>query len=138
MDLQLSTPALLFRTTSLLMLAYTNRFLAIARLIRELHTDYMATHDENDLLQLKSLRRRLSYIRNMQLLAVLSLLFSVICMFLLFAEQLFIAKFIFGASLVLMSVSLVISALEIAQSINAINVQLKNIEESIKGKIPFF
>ena len=138
MDLQLSTPALLFSTTSLLMLAYTNRFLAIARLIRELHTDYMATHDENDLLQLKSLRRRLSYIRNMQLLAVLSLLFSVICMFLLFAEQLFIAKFIFGASLVLMSVSLVISAFEIAQSINAINVQLKNIEESIKGKIPFF
>jgi hypothetical protein len=132
MDLQLTTPALLFSTTSLLMLAYTNRFLAIARLIRELHNSYMATHDLNDLLQLKSLRRRLALIRNMQFFAVISLLLSVICMFLLFADQILIAKFIFGASLILMSVSLVISAMEIAQSINAISVQLKNIEESIK------
>lgn len=133
MDLQLTTPALLFSTTSLLMLAYTNRFLAIARLIRELHNAYMATHDDTDLLQLKSLRKRLALIRNMQFFAVISLLLSVICMFLLFAELVFFAKFIFGASLILMSVSLVISALEIAQSINAINVQLKNIEESIKS-----
>ena len=138
MDLQLTTPALLFSTTSLLMLAYTNRFLAIARLIRELHNDYMQTNDNNDLLQLKSLRQRLALIRNMQLLAVISLLLSVICTFLLFAEQVYIAKFIFGASLILMSLSLVISALEISQSINAINVQLKNIEESIKGKNKFF
>ncbi len=138
MELELTTPALLFSTTSLLMLAYTNRFLAIARLIRELHTDFMETHDENDLLQLKSLRIRLALIRNMQLLGVLSLLLSVICMFLLFANHGVIAKYIFAGSLVLMALSLVISVVEIFQSITAINVQLKNIEDRIKSKIGFF
>ncbi len=128
MDLQLTTPALLFSTTSLLMLAYTNRFVAIAKLIRELHDDYTKTNNINDLLQLKSLRKRLALIRNMQLFAVISLLLSVICMFLLFAELIIVAKFIFGASLILMSISLVISAIEIFQSIHAINLQLKNIE----------
>ena len=122
MQLELSTPALLFSTTSLLMLAYTNRFLAIARLIRELHDDYMKTKDENDILQLQSLRKRLALIRNMQLFGVLSLLLSVICMFLLFAEYTLIAKFVFSLSLILMSVSLVLSALEITQSITSINV----------------
>ncbi len=134
MQLELSTPALLFSTTSLLMLAYTNRFLAIARLIRELHDDYMKTKDENDILQLQSLRKRLALIRNMQLFGVLSLLLSVICMFLLFAEYTLIAKFVFSLSLILMSVSLVLSALEITQSITAINVELKNIEDRVNGK----
>ena len=138
MELELSTPALLFSTTSLLMLAYTNRFLAIARLIRELHTDFMETNDENDLLQLKCLRQRLALIRNMQLIGVLSLLLSVICLFLLFANQGLMAKYVFAASLILMSLSLIISAVEIMQSITAINVQLKNIEDRIKGKIGFF
>lgn len=134
MQLELSTPALLFSTTSLLMLAYTNRFVAIARLIRELHDDYMETKEEKDLIQLQSLRKRLALIRNMQLFGVLSLLLSVICMFLLFAEYALIAKFVFSLSLILMSVSLVISALEITQSITAINVELKNIEDRVNGK----
>ena len=124
MQLELSTPALLFSTTSLLMLAYTNRFVAIARLIRELHDDYLETNEEKDLIQLQSLRKRLALIRNMQLFGVLSLLFSVICMFLLFAEYALLAKFIFSLSLILMSVSLILSALEITQSITAINVVL--------------
>lgn len=134
MQLELSTPALLFSTTSLLMLAYTNRFVAIARLIRELHDDYEETKEEKDLIQLQSLRKRLALIRNMQLFGVLSLLLSVICMFLLFAEYTLIAKFVFSLSLILMSVSLIISALEITQSITAINVVLRNIEDRVNGK----
>src|SRR5690606_1133492 len=39
-DLDLTTPALLFPAISLLLLAYTNRFLALASLIRKLHEDY--------------------------------------------------------------------------------------------------
>lgn len=128
MQLELTTPALLFSTTSLLMLAYTNRFLAIAKLIRELHDEYLVNGSEKDLLQMKSLRQRLALTRNMQLLAVLSLLMSVVCMFLLFAEQDLIAKYCFGASLILMSASLVFSALEISKSINAIKLELTDIE----------
>ncbi len=76
---------------------------------------------------MKSLRQRLALIRNMQLLAVLSLLLSVVCMFLLFAEQNLIAKYFFGGSLILMSVSLVISAIEIFKSINAIKLELTDL-----------
>lgn len=127
MQLELTTPALLFSTTSLLMLAYTNRFLAIAKLIRKLHDEYQTHRSEKDLLQMKSLRQRLALIRNMQLLAVLSLLLSVVCMFLLFAEQNLIAKYFFGGSLILMSLSLVISAIEIFKSINAIKLELTDL-----------
>ena len=37
MEIEISTPALLFPAVSLLLLAYTNRFLATAQLIRLLH-----------------------------------------------------------------------------------------------------
>ncbi|MFZ9301575.1 MAG: DUF2721 domain-containing protein, partial [Chitinophagaceae bacterium] len=67
MDINLNTPALLFPAISLLLLAYTNRFLAIANLVRKLHDDY--TNDknkENALKQIKHFRTRLRYIRFMQ------------------------------------------------------------------------
>ena len=64
MKMDLNTPALLFSITSLLMLAYTNRFLGIARLIRELHDKYVNKADEHILKQIKNLRMRLMLIRN--------------------------------------------------------------------------
>ena len=42
MEITLTTPAILFPAVSLLMLAYTNRFLAIASIIRVLHRRYKA------------------------------------------------------------------------------------------------
>ena len=40
MELALSTPSILFPAVSLLLLAYTNRFLAIAAIIRNLYARY--------------------------------------------------------------------------------------------------
>ena len=40
MELSINTPALLFPAITLLMLAYTNRFLALASLVRSLHDEY--------------------------------------------------------------------------------------------------
>ncbi len=85
MDITLTTPALLFPTVSLLMLAYTNRFLALASIIRNLHDRYKVEDDKNLLGQIANLRYRTYLIRDMQIAGVLSLLFCVISMFALFA-----------------------------------------------------
>ncbi|MBL7876550.1 MAG: DUF2721 domain-containing protein, partial [Cyclobacteriaceae bacterium] len=84
MELTLTTPALLFPTVSLILLAYTNRFLAIAGLIRKLAGDYNTKADKRIEDQIRNLRIRLRLIRDMQMLSIFSLFLSVLCMFFLF------------------------------------------------------
>src|SRR5690606_27403730 len=84
MELNISTPALLFPAISLLMLAYTNRFLALASLIRGLHDKYKTLPEENLLAQIKNLRTRIKLIRSMQAYGILSFLFCIICMYCIF------------------------------------------------------
>ena len=80
MILEISTPALLFPAVSLLFLAYTNRFLHLATLVRNLHRDWVELKDEALRAQIDNLRRRLKLIRWMQLLGAVSLLLCVISM----------------------------------------------------------
>ena len=85
MELSITTPALLFPAISLLMLAYTNRFLAIANLIRSLHAKYKQFPDDKHIItQIQNLRIRIRLIRSMQAIGVLSFLFCVMCMFTIF------------------------------------------------------
>ena len=130
MEINLTTPALLFPAISLLLLAYTNRFLTIATLIRSLHSKYKVEPDKLIWGQIKNLRLRVKLIRNMQVLGVLSLLLCVVCMFIIFAGNLPLAETIFGISLVLLIASLAVSAWEIQISVRALNIQLSDIEES--------
>jgi len=129
MELSLNVPAFIFPTVSLLMLAYTNRFLAIANLIRNLHAQHRRQPDPDLLAQIKNLRFRLRLIRDMQLIGVLSLFLSVASMFLIFESQHGWATTAFASSLVLLMISLSISIAEIIASIKALNIQLKDIEE---------
>ena len=129
----LTTPGLLFSAISLLLLAYTNRFLAIANLIRSLHDKYLAEHDGLVLGQIKLLRKRLQLIRTMQTVGVASLFLCVLCMFLLFGAKIFIGKIVFGIALTLLLISLGISIYEIFVSSNALELQLEDIEEDLKG-----
>jgi len=130
MEINLTTPALLFPAISLLLLAYTNRFLTIATLIRSLHSKYKEEQDKLIWGQIKNLRLRVKLIRNMQALGVLSLLLCVVCMFVIFAGNLPLARTIFGVSLILLIASLAFSAWEIQISVKALNIQLSDIEES--------
>lgn len=66
MELTLTTPALLFPAISLLLLAYTNRFLTLASLIRDLYARYKAQPDPRIKGQLANLCYRIVIIRNMQ------------------------------------------------------------------------
>jgi hypothetical protein len=129
MELQLSTPALLFSAITLLMLAYTNRFLAIATLIRGLHKNYLKAPDQEIIVeQIHNLRRRLTLIKNMQLFGVFSFLGCVVCMFLLFQGFTDIANWVFMVSMGTLLISLGISLVEIQISTKALNLELSDME----------
>jgi len=132
MELTLTTPALLFPTISLVLLAYTNRFLAVATLIRKLADDYNKREDKRVADQIRNLKIRLRLIRDMQLYSILSLFLSVLCMFFLFNGREVIAKYIFGISLISLMVSLGLSLREIYISTRALSIQLSNIAEDVK------
>jgi hypothetical protein len=134
MEITLTTPALLFPTISLLLLAYTNRFLAIASLIRGLHSKYQENHDQNIVGQIKNLRKRVMLIRNMQAMGILSLFLCVLCMFLLFWGKIWAGELVFSISLMLMMSSLSLSLWEIQISVKALNLQLIDIEEIENSK----
>lgn len=133
MEIDVSTPALLFPAISLLLLAYTNRFLVIVGRIRDLHSRYRDTSDVLLMRQIENLRQRVMLIRNMQAIGIVSLLLCVVCMFLLFAGQATLGKYIFGTSLVLLAISLGISFREIQISTVAINLELSDLVSTEAG-----
>ena len=128
MELTLTTPALLFPALSLLLLAYTNRFLAVAAVIRQLHTQVKSSAQPHLQEELASLRHRVELIRQMQGLGVLSLFFCVLCMFLLFAGWIAAGKIVFGIALLLLLWSLGLSVREIQLSGEALNLHLRDLE----------
>lgn len=128
MELTLSIPALLFPAISLTMLAYNARYLSIAALIRQLHQKYQETESPTVGLQVKKLRKRLSIIKTMQAVAILSFLLAVITMFLIYVALDFWANLVFGISLFALMASLILSLIEVQLSTKALSIQLKDIE----------
>jgi hypothetical protein len=129
MELTIQTPALLFPAISLLLLAFTNKFLAIANLIRNLVSDY-EKHRHNLLMtQIASLKRRLQLIRWMQVFGISSMLLCVVTMFLIYENAQMSAKALFGISLLLMIISLLLSLVEIILSAGALHLILRDLEE---------
>ena len=134
MEITFNTPALLFPAISLLLLAYTNRFLALANLVRRLHDEYKSGEKSSGIIyQIQSLRRRLILVRYMQGLGVFSFVCCVVTMYSIYSEWQGAAKYIFAVSLLSLLTSLIISLIEIAQSTKAIEVELSDIEELQKS-----
>ncbi|MBZ4683914.1 MAG: hypothetical protein PWP46_739 [Fusobacteriaceae bacterium] len=126
MRITLTTPAIVFSTISLLLLAYTNRFLAIASLIRNLHDKKKEEKQTTYIIesQISSLKKRIKLIRDMQFLAILSLFFCVFSMFLIFFDKIIYGEIVFVISLIFLMLSLIYSAIEINLSVIALNIQL--------------
>jgi peptidoglycan/LPS O-acetylase OafA/YrhL len=127
-QLALTTPALLFSAISLLLLAYTNRFLAYANVVRTLHARYKENSDAVLAGQIQNLRKRLMLTRTMQLLGIGSLLLCVLCMFLIYIELQLFAETVFGIALVMLIISLAISVREIQISVKALDLHLGDME----------
>lgn len=135
MTVNIETPALLFSATSLILLAYTNRFLTIAQIIRSLKKNYDEDHSNSILLQIENLNKRLSLIKYMQLFGVLSLFLSVFAMLILYLQQHTVGMYLFGLSLLCLLVSLGISFWEISISVKALQLHLSDLTEKKKRKI---
>ena len=127
-QLTLTTPALLFSAISLLLLAYTNRFLAYANVVRSLHARYKENNEAILVGQIQNLRKRLLLTRSMQLLGIGSLLLCVLCMFLIYIELQLAAELIFGIALLMLILSLAISVREIQISVRALDLHLGDME----------
>ena len=134
MNLSIETPALLFSATSLILLAYTNRFLTIAQIGRGLKKNYDENRNKSILDEIKNLNLRLTLIRAMQMFGVLSLFLSVFAMLLLYLQQTVFGIYIFGLSLLCLLISLGISFWEISISVTALRVHLKDLIEETKNK----
>lgn len=129
MTLTIDTPALLFSATSLILLAYTNRFLTIAQIVRGLKKTYDEKENKSILIEIANLNLRLTLIRYMQLAGVLSLFLSVFAMLVLFFEYQLPGIILFGGSLLTLLISLGISFWEISISVKALRVHLKDLTE---------
>ncbi len=128
-QITLATPALLFSAISLLMLAFTNRFLALASLVRSLHAVYKERPDDVLFGQIRNLRHRISLIRWMQIFGITSLLLCVVSMTLLYVGGIHAAEAVFGLGLLLMIAALALSIWEIQISVHALNMHLGDIED---------
>ncbi|WP_220806239.1 DUF2721 domain-containing protein [Noviherbaspirillum aridicola] len=130
--MNLTTPALLFPAISLLLLAYTNRFIVLAQLIRHLHSQNQENLTDVVIRQIANLGLRITLIRRMQAMGVLSFLFCALSMFLIFVDMLRSAEYVFGASIFLLVISLIFSLYEILISTKAIEIELEDIQNHAK------
>lgn len=128
-DLPLTTPALLFPAISLLLLAYTDRFLTLADLVRSLRDRYESKHEDHVRGQIANLRYRLKLIRNMQVAGVSSFFLCVLSMILLYMGQNGAGAIVFGAALILLLISLGLSLREVQISIDALTLELQDIDD---------
>jgi hypothetical protein len=132
MQISINTPALLFPAITLLMLAYTNRFLALASLIRKLHDEYKSSDDQHKAHvkeQIFNLRRRLTLVKQMQACGIISFFFCVLSMLLIYFQQEMAAYGLFALSLVFLLISLGLSLNEIYISTRALEIELKDMED---------
>jgi hypothetical protein len=129
-ELTLTTPALLFSAISLIMLAYTNRFLAYAATIRSLHDKYLQKQDSILIAQIKNIKQRLYLTQFMQIFGITSLLLCVVTMFLIYIKQQTIAIWVFGTALILLIISLALLIKEIQISVKALEHHIRDIENT--------
>lgn len=132
MEISINTPALLFPAITFIMLIYSNRFLALANLIRSLHDRY-DTKDEQAkqiiIKQIRNLRTRLTMIKFMQILGVCSFFMCMMCMYQIFVGHHKTAHWLFAISLFFLMISMVLSLLEIQISTVALEHELSDMEE---------
>ena len=128
MELTLTTPALLFPAIAILMLGYINRYISAANVIRTFKKDYDAGYVHTDIVvQIKILRTRVELLRIMLSVAITALMCACVSMFLIFARYQIAGKIVFGASLLGMIVSMILSLFETSLSNKSLHIEMSHI-----------
>lgn len=130
-SMNLTTPALLFPAISLLLVAFTNRFLVTAQLIRQLHAKYETGAKDVVIRQISNLRTRIMLIRRMQALGVSAFILCALSMFLIFIDVQVVAQVVFGLSIFLLVMALLFSLYEISISTKAIEIEMEDMEHAL-------
>ena len=138
-ELNLTTPSLLFSAISLILLAYTNRFLSYASVVRSLNEKYQENPDKDPttLNQIRNFVLRLRLIRAMQTLGAGSLIFCLAAMFLYFINLTLPAEIFFGIGMIMLACSLGLCIWEVQISTEAISLHLQNIRRRQREQDPF-
>ena len=125
--MDITTPAILFPAISLLFIAYTNRLHSLSVLIRAMTTEgsdeSKTKHTEE---QLDILQKRVNYIKRMQVFGILSFIFNLITIICIYINYDYLANYIFGFGLFMLSASLLFALLETLISTKALDIHLKN------------
>jgi len=129
MKFELTTPALLFTAISLLISAYTTRFLNLAQLLRSLDIQYRKEKEPRFLKQIRNLNKRIQIIRHTQIAAAISFFLCVLSMFSIFLDRYLLGEITFGMSLIALLISLGLSIYEVQISVKAISVQIEDLED---------
>ena len=127
-ELTLITPTFLFSAVSLILLAYTNRFLTYTSLVRNLKVKYMENKSSVTKAEIENLKKRLKLTRLMQLYGVASLLLCVATMFLIYIGLQTVSAAIFAVALLFLITSLALSVWEINISSKSIQIHLSDME----------
>ena len=128
-ELTLTTPTLLFSAVSLILLAYTNRFLSYAQLVRILRDQHVNNPSKVTMAQITNLRKRLYLTRTMQVFGITSLFMCVVSMFTIYIGLQMVSIYIFGAAMLFLIISLGVSIQEILISVKALDIYLKSMED---------
>lgn len=131
MNFDITTPAMIFPAISLLMLAYTNRFVVLAQLIRDLDREYRQTHNRVHLEQISNLRKRMSYIKSMQVLGAVAFITAASSMLLNMMGEYQASYIVFALSLIPLIGSLIYLLLELNISIGALKIQIDDLEDPV-------
>ncbi|MBX2857627.1 MAG: DUF2721 domain-containing protein [Cellvibrionaceae bacterium] len=136
MEMPITTPSLLFPAISLLLLAYTNRFLTLTGVIRQLSGIPRVKRSDIYHRQVENFRVRLKIIRMMQATGVLSFVLCTLSMFALFLRWQFAGQILFGASLVFLLISLLCSLYEVHISTKAIDLEIGHMLDKHESSAP--
>lgn len=125
MTLSITDPAFLFPGISLLFLAYTNRYLALAGIVRSLNKNIDEDDFQNRIKQIDSLHIRILLIKYMQAFGVVAFLFCIFSMFALISSQQYAGEVLFMSSLASMTISLLLSLIEVLKSGQSLRIELE-------------
>tara|TARA_Y100000746_G_C15442757_1_gene423642 strand:+ start:47 stop:433 length:387 start_codon:yes stop_codon:yes gene_type:complete len=125
--MDITTPALLFPAISLLFVAYTNRLHSLSVLIRAMTTkgsnESKTRHADE---QIMILEKRIIYIRRMQVFGIVSFIFNLMTIILIYLKYFILANYIFGFGLIMLSASLLFALFETLISTKALDIHLRN------------
>ena len=129
-ELYIWYPALLFPAIPIMLLVFTNKYTALAMLIRKLHVlSYDNSCNYLSAERIQILSYRLLLLRWMQTLSGISFLLNLLTIFLGYIDLMDIALNFFGAAVFILSIAIILFIIESQQSHYALNLHLSDLEE---------